>query len=208
MKFKLFGGLDCPDWFLPLLATLSTVPSQEAAQFASIAIDRIYGRPVDWDQVDAIAATVELDKHGMKEVLGCLHQIVTNSVRFALTASSITDELTMLGLSKETSDLVAEMVTSDASLRDRARDLNPRLHTVKTSSYKIEYVPLSSVDAPPQPVVQLSLKVAPPHYKVGDVATDTRTVNMEVSAERFQALHMELNNAYQAMTAGDGKKAR
>eukprot|EP01064_Diplonema_japonicum_P028958 TRINITY_DN4569_c0_g2_i1.p1 TRINITY_DN4569_c0_g2~~TRINITY_DN4569_c0_g2_i1.p1 ORF type:complete len:200 (+),score=22.22 TRINITY_DN4569_c0_g2_i1:58-657(+) len=195
MKFKLFGNLDCPDWFLSLLATVSTISTESALSLCKVAVDKIYERELDWDSVDEIAEKEGLDLHKLKEVLGCLHSIAMNSTRFGLSSLQLSQELTMLGLPKEISDGVAEHLASLDNLRARLVALNPKKDTIKSSSYKLFHVPLSSTDsAAPQPVVQLNLKIGQSTHEASD-----RTCDIEIPSDKLRFMRSELMSAYEVL---------
>eukprot|EP01059_Diplonema_ambulator_P036866 TRINITY_DN9449_c0_g1_i1.p2 TRINITY_DN9449_c0_g1~~TRINITY_DN9449_c0_g1_i1.p2 ORF type:complete len:202 (+),score=37.79 TRINITY_DN9449_c0_g1_i1:73-678(+) len=195
MKFKLFGGLDCPDWFLSLLATVSTVSSESAMVMCRAAVDKIYERDIDWEMLEGVREAEGLDLHQLKEVMGCMHSIAVNSTRFDLSAPQLSHELTMLGLPKDISDGVSDFIASLDTLPSRLITCNPRKDTIKSSTFKLHHVPLSSTSsAPPQPVVQLSLTVG----QAGDDRHD-RASNIEIPADKFRFLRAELMTAYDTM---------
>eukprot|EP00755_Sulcionema_specki_P025549 Sspe_Gene.83577::Locus_54819_Transcript_1_1_Confidence_1.000_Length_704::g.83577::m.83577 len=196
MKFKLFGGLDCPDWFLAALGTVSNITTEAVAVFSQAAFSKVMGRDVDWVEIEATADSASLSKDGVRQVLGCLHEVVVNAGRFDLPPSALTHELTMLGIPQDSSNIIADLVSSSKdALRSRLAARLPREDTVLESQFRVDFVARSSnPNAAPQPVVQLQLLVGD-----GLNQTPPRTEALELSADQFRTLHAELMEAHEIM---------
>ena len=120
MKFKIFGGLDCPDYLLAQVSVLSTLPVPMVSLFAEFCVSAFLARsklqPVDdapfYDEVLAS----ELPSMAVAQSLTAMHSLITQISRFQVNADTAINELTMLGVSKEAAEamLSAHQAHADA----------------------------------------------------------------------------------------------
>eukprot|EP01060_Flectonema_neradi_P022267 TRINITY_DN30536_c0_g1_i1.p1 TRINITY_DN30536_c0_g1~~TRINITY_DN30536_c0_g1_i1.p1 ORF type:complete len:212 (+),score=24.01 TRINITY_DN30536_c0_g1_i1:60-638(+) len=189
MKFRLFGGLDCPDWFLSILATMSSASVESVAIFLDTSVEKLCGTEPDWDTVMEKASTYDINHHGIKELLGGMHTIVSNVIRYAMTPSQVTQELTMLGLPKEMADAISQKISSEESrLKTYANERIPRKATVLSTETSVRQPEDATF-----PVVRLSLTTGSTQKPI----SSTRQVEMTTS--QFRHLNVELRNAYAEM---------
>eukprot|EP01061_Rhynchopus_euleeides_P020261 TRINITY_DN33003_c0_g2_i1.p1 TRINITY_DN33003_c0_g2~~TRINITY_DN33003_c0_g2_i1.p1 ORF type:complete len:179 (+),score=61.58 TRINITY_DN33003_c0_g2_i1:46-582(+) len=134
MKFKLFGGLDCPDWLLSLLAKVSEITNEQCEVCSQAVLDRVHDRDVEWETVQAAG----IEPSDLKAILGALYTVVTNAVRYGLEGSQLEHELIMLGVREEVSEQLSSLLDSNATeLKQRMLDLNPRRPTIAASSCQL-----------------------------------------------------------------------
>jgi len=102
MKFKLFGGLDCPDWILCEIAVLAKLETPSSLEVLGIqAVKRLCGEEVDWKAVDAVCESHGLSVYEMRQAMTSLHTLMHNIVRFEVPEDTAHTELTMIGIRSE-----------------------------------------------------------------------------------------------------------
>ena len=185
MKFKLFGGLDCPDWILCEIAVLARLDTASLEALGAQCVKRLCADPVDWKSVDAVCEQQGLPPGDMRQAMTCLHTLLHNMVRFDVGDDVAHTELTMIGI--------------------RSEDAAALLSIVKDNKKYMLHVATMSVVRSPHVVA------ASTEYKVRDLGggqlavqlrfttSDKTTVLLETNQQKFSALYAEMTLALQKM---------
>ncbi|XP_035229753.1 COMM domain-containing protein 4-like [Stegodyphus dumicola] len=100
MKFRFCGELDCPDWVLAEIATLSRISSIKMKLLCTQVVNGILGTPIDFDKVNKLTADAKYEKGDVKATIAALTFIFTSSSKHAIDEDSLLNELQQLGLPK------------------------------------------------------------------------------------------------------------
>jgi hypothetical protein len=124
MKFKLFGGLDCSDFFLAQLDAVAGLEPDVAEWIADHALSVLAYDPRTATTLSSSAAaspaeaTSELLNQDKLSHLGpkaeaavvAIHHLASNIVRYNVPLDSAINEMSMLGLPKEVAEAIANTV--------------------------------------------------------------------------------------------------
>jgi hypothetical protein len=126
MKFRLFGGLDCPDTVLAQLSVVANMPTALLSRMVDHVTTVVLlaskaqldgaaagGRPQE-TELDVQNATFfasadvkDLLRMDVAQALTALHTIVANIIRFNITGDTAVHEMSMLGLAAEAAEVIA-----------------------------------------------------------------------------------------------------
>ncbi|GFS64713.1 COMM domain-containing protein 4 [Nephila pilipes] len=190
MKFRFCGELDCPDWVLAEVSTLSRITSIKMKLMCTQVINGILGStPIDFDKVTKLTSDAKYDVSDVKATVAALSFILTSAAKHAIDEESFSNELQQLGLPKESSAALCK-IFSDKFLLLNAKLIEDsfKLTQIRNVNWQVDHILSSSclMDVN-NPSVKLSLQVA----ENGD--TNVHSINMSVS--KFQLLLHELKQA-------------
>jgi hypothetical protein len=124
MKFRLFGGLDCPDTVLAQLSVVANLPTALLTRMVdhvttvmllfskqhdggSVAPGQATELEVQNEIFFASADIKDLDRMEVAQALTSLHTIVANIIRFNVPGDAAINELSMLGLAAEAAEVIS-----------------------------------------------------------------------------------------------------
>jgi hypothetical protein len=123
MKFKIFGGLDCPDFLLSQIATLSVLPPVAVGELSAHIVQDLVENNTDgkaWNAVETAVVPLfpDTDQAALSFAMAscATKTLLVNVVRFQVELAKANDELTMLGMSKEQSDALTGPLTDHTTL--------------------------------------------------------------------------------------------
>jgi len=145
MRFRFCGDLDCPDWVLAEVATLSKLSSVRVkilvVQILSYCLEGTFNH----DKILKLAAD---NTDGLADIKGCVaavHFIVTNAAKYDLDEGSLVQEIQQLGLPKENSEAIARQYREHKdSLRTRFADQSYRISKLVSTEWRVDQVVASS----------------------------------------------------------------
>lgn len=161
MKFRLFGGLDCPDVVLAQLSVVAGMPVQMVSRFAdhvtTVIVQTLQQQQQQQQSGDASASSENQGDYaalhagfmqspeirGMPIMdvgmaLSALHALITNITRFGVPHDVATNELSMLGLSSEAAETIVGSTQAYATqLREAQRRKQPRAATISAPVVKL-----------------------------------------------------------------------
>lgn len=211
MRFKLFGGLDCPDFLLAQLSVVASLPAEIVAKCTDNAIAVILAPPqcpadaaVANDEfllqcaadVTAWRAAEGAGRSGPAtspllaavEAATAVHSIVESAVRFRVPADTCANELSMLGLAAEVADAITASLTACAAPLYKAQlRAMPMLAGIAAPSASIW-----AADDGSGALVRLRFSTSRQHATTAPAAGDTV---LEMTALQSQALLAELVRA-------------
>eukprot|EP01007_Sphenomonas_quadrangularis_P001023 NODE_1906_length_729_cov_98.057353_g1603_i0.p1 GENE.NODE_1906_length_729_cov_98.057353_g1603_i0~~NODE_1906_length_729_cov_98.057353_g1603_i0.p1 ORF type:complete len:206 (-),score=28.35 NODE_1906_length_729_cov_98.057353_g1603_i0:111-698(-) len=188
------GDLDVPDWLLAGIAILAKISSLRLKVLCQQLLKIAMREEHDWEKVTKITSDAKLSTADTKQALNCLHFMLCQAGRFGVEEKPFADELTMLGLPKESADQVARAYReAKERLQHQLHETSLQLPHISDVRWKVEHVlAASGTDVSPSesPVIQLQCVLTgggPP------------LVGMELSTAKFRALHSDLRVARELM---------
>mmetsp|Transcript_20127 Transcript_20127/g.51867 ORF Transcript_20127/g.51867 Transcript_20127/m.51867 type:complete len:219 (+) Transcript_20127:29-685(+) len=196
MRFALCGGLDCPDWLLLEIATLSKVSAVRIRLLAQhVVAQELAGERVDDAKASKLVSDTKLDDSAARAVLAALHFVISGAAKHDVEEGALIDELQQLGLPKEHADAICRPYQQRrAAIQAHAQRVGLRCARLQSSGYRVEHVLASSEQSVANtPIVTMRL----------DLTTGERLA-FAVDADGFDVLYAELQRAHEALAAVSG----
>ncbi|XP_019845711.2 COMM domain-containing protein 4 isoform X2 [Bactrocera dorsalis] len=185
MKFRFCGDGDCPDWVLAeIISTLSMLSAQNLETLAGLVAKRIVGAQFEENAIKAI--TADLSNDG-KSAVACIHFLLINASRHAVSEAVFSEEIQQLGLPKEhAASMCRVLATNVTQIRQRLQDKAFRINELSS----VRFIPPSS-EQPDNTVgcVKFELKIA--QELVDGLPEDTTHV-LNIERANVEALLDEL----------------
>lgn len=161
MKFRFCGELDCPDWVLAEIATLSKITSVKMKLLASQVVNGILGTPIDFNKVSKLTADAKYESGDIKAGIAALTFILTSAAKHSVEEECLSNELQQLGLPKELTSAVCRVFSeSFSALQKKLKSDSLKLTEIADISWKVDYILWSSLlNEVNDPSVQLNLHV-------------------------------------------------
>jgi len=201
MRFRFCGDLDCPDWVLSEVATLSKLSSVRikilVVQILQYCLEGTYNP-------DKIVKLASDSADGLADIKGCVaavHFIVTNAAKYDLDESSLVQEIQQLGLPKENSEAIARQYREHKDLlRNRFADQSYRISKLVSTEWRIDQVIASSSEPEDGtgnlgPLVHLKLTIDTKPHQPSDAERKIQELAFEVQPEKLDVLVEELEKA-------------
>mmetsp|Transcript_14407 Transcript_14407/g.21614 ORF Transcript_14407/g.21614 Transcript_14407/m.21614 type:complete len:211 (+) Transcript_14407:58-690(+) len=205
MRFRFCGDLDCPDWVLSEIATLSKLTSVRVkilvVQILNYCIEGVF----NYEKVVKIAKDNSDGVSDLKGSIAAVHFIVSNAAKHDLDESSLVQEVQQLGLPKENSEAIARQYREHKDiLRQRFAQESYSISSLLSSDWRVDLaITNSSGESTMEPVIQLKLGVdTKPHLGGMNSSGDderVRELAFEMSAEKLNVLIHELTHAQSQM---------
>ncbi|KAM3721149.1 COMM domain-containing protein [Dirofilaria immitis] len=103
MKFHFVGGLDCPDWILAEMASLSKLPVLKFKNWCSSCVECLVNSRTEWndEQLTILNTDKTFDDESLKRMLAALTFILEKTTKNACSARDLEIEMQQLGLPSE-----------------------------------------------------------------------------------------------------------
>ncbi|CAH1789982.1 unnamed protein product [Owenia fusiformis] len=191
MRFRFCGDLDCPDWVLAEISTLSKITSVKIKLLCAQVIKDLLGGSIDFAKVFKLTADAKFDTSDVKASISGLSFILTSAAKYNVDGESLSNELQQLGFPKEHSTAICRSYADNLSkLQDEFRRQSLRLSQLESVSWRVDYIVSSSeLKEVNEPSVDLQMKIRNP---------DTGTVDpiaFTMTAEKFRIFLNELKQA-------------
>lgn len=197
MKFRFCGELDCPDWILAEIATLSKITSIKMKLLCTQVADGILGAPIDFDKIIKLTSDAKYEKGDIKATVAALSFIFISSAKHGIEEESLLKkELQQLGLPKESTAALCKVYSDKyAKLQDKLKKDSLKLTEISSLDWQVNYIISSSMmQDVSDPSVQLNLKVK----ELGD-EDEPKLQTISMSSKKFLLLLHELKQAYSIM---------
>ena len=165
MRFRFCGDLDCPDWVLAEIQTLSKLSSIKfkllCSQVTKSIVDADGDVSLDVAKLEKLCADAKFEWNDVKAAVAALHFIVTNAAKYGVRVEELSDEIQQLGLPKEHATGLGKVYSDhSAAVRGRLRDKSLKLNTLEKVDWRVDFV-LGSSSEPEtsKPEVHLRLDV-------------------------------------------------
>ena len=101
MRFRFCGDLDCPDWVLAEISTLSKLTSVKIKLLCIQVIKDLLAAGMDYDKVYKLTSDAKFETGDVKASIAVLSFILCSAAKYNVDGESLSNELQQLGLPKE-----------------------------------------------------------------------------------------------------------
>lgn len=195
MKFRFCGELDCPDWVLAEISTLSKITSVKMRLLCSQVIKDLLGDCIDYDKVEKLTSDAKYDLSDVKASIAALSYILSSAAKYRVDGDSLSNELQQLGLPKEHSVALCKTYADNLiRLQDAFLQRSLKLNKLTELQWRVDYVLGSSeLHEITEPEVQL-------RFNEVDVSNGSaQPVSFSMTARKFSLLLSELRQAQRLM---------
>ncbi|XP_053383575.1 COMM domain-containing protein 4-like isoform X1 [Mercenaria mercenaria] len=195
MRFRFCGDLDCPDWVLAEISTLSKITSVKMKLLCVQIIKDMLGQGIDYDRVYKITSDAKFEEGDVKASIAALHFIIASAAKYNVDGDSLSNELQQLGLPKEhTTSLGKSYGDNLTKLQEQFRKDSLKLSQLEGVEWRVDYIISSSLLKDiNEPCVQLKMNVKP--AEGGEV----EPVSFTASSDKFRVFLNELKQASSVM---------
>ena len=191
MRFRFCGDLDCPDWVLAEISTLSKLTSVKIKLLCIQVIKDLLAAGMDYDKVYKLTSDAKFETGDVKASIAVLSFILCSAAKYNVDGESLSNELQQLGLPKEHATALTKSYSDSLEkLQTQLRKQSLRLSQLDGVEWRVDYIISSShlknID---EPSVQLKLNVR--EHNTDNIIPVTFTV----SADKFRVLLSELKHA-------------
>lgn len=162
MKFRFCGDLDCPDWVLAEILSLSKISSLRVKVIGAYTIRSIlYKDILKNDMVEKFEKESKINSKELMAVISLLKYILTCSTIYSVNSETLSFELQQLGLPKEHSTVLCKLhEDSNNNIEAYLKNSSLKLNTLENISWKICFlIDSKHVEKLKETVVSLKLCV-------------------------------------------------
>lgn len=195
MRFRFCGDLDCPDWVLAEISTLSRMSSVKMRLLCAQVIKNLLGENIDYAKVEKLTSDAKYELGDVKATIAALSFILSSAARYTVDGESLLNELQQLGLPKEHSASLCKLYGESLSkLQETFLEKTLKLDGISNLEWRVDYVLGSSeLEKIREPEVQLKFNKTTADDQEGELVAFTMT------SEKFRVLLAELKQAYTLM---------
>jgi len=195
MRFRFCGDLDCPDWVLGEITTLSKLTSIKMKVFCQQVIKDIISDTIDYEKIFKTTADAKYEPNDVRATTAALTFILSSAATHSVNEDSLGDELLQLGLPKENATALCKVYSvSYTELQAALKGKTLRLPYLDEVSWRVDYILSSShLEEVKEPMINMCLKVADP------ATGGSSTRSFTLTADKFRVLYTEMKQAQQLM---------
>ncbi|XP_033105873.1 COMM domain-containing protein 4-like [Anneissia japonica] len=195
MRFRFCGDLDCPDWVLAEISTLSKITSVKMKLLCTQVIKDMLGESIDYEKVYKLTSDAKYETSDVKAAIAALNFIFNSATKYDVDGDSLSNELQQLGLPKEhASSLCRSYQDKKSVLEKKFREQSLRLSRLESVEWRVDYILSSSeLQEVNDPCVQLKLNIA----NSEKTETDSKTFTMD--ANKFRIFLSEMKQTLKMM---------
>ena len=194
MKFRFCGDLDCPDWVLAEITTLSKMTSVKMKLFCQQIMNSLLAGEMNYEKIGKLTADAKFDIGDIKAAVAATDFIFTSAAKYYVDSDTLSNELQQLGLPKELATSLCRVYGDKLEiLRNALKDKSMRLSSLENIEWRVDYVLESStIKTENEPEVQLSITKS-------NQDSMKETLNFTISDNKFRILLTELREVYKQM---------
>ncbi|KAK2153037.1 hypothetical protein LSH36_310g03052 [Paralvinella palmiformis] len=184
MRFRFCGDLDCPDWVLAEIATLSRLTSVKMKLLCLQVLKHLLGQDIDYEKAHKLTSDAKFALSDIKATIAVLSYILSSAAKYNVDSDTLLNELQQLGLPKEHATSLCKSYGDNLTkLQAELHKKSMRVSSLESVDWRVDYLVSSSqLKEVKEPCVQLRLKVKNP---------DTDTVESSafiVDSDKFRVL--------------------
>ncbi|XP_011405698.1 PREDICTED: COMM domain-containing protein 4-like [Amphimedon queenslandica] len=189
MKFRFCGDLDCPDWLLAEISTLSKLTSIKMKQLCGEVLKDLLTGDLNYEQVEKWTSA-RYEESDIKAAVAALAFIMSSAAKFNVDSDSLGNELQQLGLPKENVGSLCKVYSESlVQLQDSLKGRSLRVYKLDSVDWRVDYIlSSSSLQDINEPSVQLKL-----------TSTAGDSLAFSVDGDQFRVLLKDLKQARQLM---------
>ncbi|XP_059473660.1 COMM domain-containing protein 4 isoform X1 [Neocloeon triangulifer] len=143
MRFRFCGDLDCPDWVLSEIITMSRLTSIKMKLLCQVVMASLLGDELDQDKAKKLTSDAKFDQSDLQGAVAALGFILRSASRYGVDSASLDSELQQLGLPRELAAALAKTHTdNNEKLSNHLSESSLRLSTLKSVSCAKESIKL------------------------------------------------------------------
>lgn len=219
MRFKFCGDLDCPDWVLSEVSTLSKMSSIRIKLLVAQIIEYCLQGSFNYEKVLRLAADNAEGVSDIKGAVAAAHFMIVNAAKYDIDDISLLQEIQQLGLPKENSEALSKQYKDNKNnLRTKLAADSYKISKLLKTDWRIDHI-ISSSDSissntkssDEEEGVELSVHLKlvidkQPHQSERvspDQPDGKRVVEMacEMTAEKLDVLIDELSSAHDLLVS-------
>ncbi|XP_077996889.1 COMM domain-containing protein 4-like [Glandiceps talaboti] len=195
MRFRFCGDLDCPDWVLAEIATLSKITSIKMKLLCTQVIKELIGDTIDYEKVYKLTADAKYEIGDVKGAIAALSFILTSAGKNNVDGDSLSNELQQLGLPKEHSLALCKTYGDKLNaMQQNFKKHSLRLSHLESVEWRVDYVlSCSELQDVNEPFIHIRMKVRNPDTDQTEVSSFTMT------SDKFRVFLSELKQAHKLM---------
>ncbi|XP_064387545.1 latrophilin-like protein 1 isoform X4 [Halichondria panicea] len=145
MKFRFCGDLDCPDWILAEISTLSKLTSVKMKLLCVQVAKNIVGTDIDYEKVTKLTSDAKFEDGDIKSSLAALTFVLSSAAKHSVDGQSLDNELQQLGLPKEHSTSLCKVYADNISKFQAVfREKSLRVSRLDSVEWRVDYLISSS----------------------------------------------------------------
>uniref|UniRef100_A0A803JL34 COMM domain-containing 4 n=1 Tax=Xenopus tropicalis TaxID=8364 RepID=A0A803JL34_XENTR len=194
-RFRFCGDLDCPDWVLAEISTLSRISSVKLKLICAQVLKKLLGEQIDYEKIIKLTSDARFESGDIKATVAVLCFILSSAAKHNVSSDSLSSELQQLGLPREhAASLCRSYEEKQNALQETLRESSLRLTRISSLNWRVDQILSSSiVKQVNEPLVHLNLNVTD--------AGCNQPLTMTVSASKLRVLITELKQALEMMNA-------
>lgn len=193
MRFRFCGDLDCPDWVLVEIITLSKISSVKMKLYCQQIMNQLLGGTIDYTKVQKFTTDAKYDDKDIKATIAAVDFIFSSAAKYSVDGDSLSNELQQLGLPKELATALCKVYSDKKEqLQHTLKVKSMRIAKLKSVDWRVDYV-LGSSFLDKENGVEIKLKVTQ------ECDCKEEQVSFTASEGKFQMLTSELRDVYKMM---------
>lgn len=195
MKFRFCGDLDCPDWVLAEISTLSKITSVKMRLLCAQVIKDLFGESIDYSKVEKLTSDAKYELSDVKASIAALSLILSSAAKYSVDGDSLSNELQQLGLPKEHSVSLCKTYAENLTkLQDTFLQGSLKLKRMAGLEWRVDFVlGCSELREMSEPEVQLRFN------EVDSINGTGRPVSFLMTSQKFSLFLSELKQAQRLM---------
>ncbi|RNA30365.1 COMM domain-containing 4 [Brachionus plicatilis] len=199
MKFRFCGDLDCPDWILAEIATISKISSIKAKQLTNlVSYSIIKNEEIEKEKLEKLANDSKLEFNDIKACVALLEFVLKCSVKYGCNGEILSSELQQLGLPKEHSTSICKVYDDiQSKLEVCLKNSSLKLNGLESITWRLDYIFSSNLNPKiNEPLVNVKFKI----NNIQNVNKPYDSVTISLDSNKLKLLIHELKQARSLMS--------